>query len=234
MGIKREVERQRAIQLRLEGKSYNEIRKTLGVLSKGTISYWLKGLVLSPAAKKKLKLNTQRAHERGFFLFNSERTARIEKENTEAVFRGRSSIGKLTTRELSLITAALYWGEGTKKASKANQLLAFVNSDPKMIAVFLKFVREALHVPEEKIRAGIHLYDSTTDVQGKKFWSRITKLPQDRFWIVRQVSRASKGVRDRRSLPFGTLVVKINDRKLFHYMLGMIEGLKVSSGADRC
>ena len=62
------MERQRAIQLRLEGKSYNEIRKTLGVLSKGTISYWLKGLVLSPAAKKKLKLNTQRAHERGFFF----------------------------------------------------------------------------------------------------------------------------------------------------------------------
>ena len=78
----------------MEGQSYNEIRKTLGVPSKGTISYWLKGLVLSPVAKKKLKLNTQRAHSRGFFLFNSERSARIEKENVEAMTRGRSSVCK--------------------------------------------------------------------------------------------------------------------------------------------
>lgn len=231
MGIKREVERERAIQLRLEGKSYNEIRKTLNILSKGTISYWLKGLVLSPAAKKRLAANTQRAHERGFFRFNAERSVRIKKENEEAAARGKKTIGKLSTRELTLIGAALYWGEGTKKATQTNERLAFVNSDPKMIAMFLKYIREVLRVPEEKIRAGIHLYDLTTDEQGKKYWSHITKLPPDRFWIVRQVSRASKGVRDPRSLPFGTLVVKINDRKLFYYVLGMIEGLKINSSA---
>ena len=133
---------------------------------------------------------------------------------------------------MALIAAALYWGEGTKKVSKANERLAFVNSDPKMIVVFLKFVREVLQVPEEKIRAGIHLYDATTDTQGKKYWSRVTKLPPDRFWIVRQVSRASKGIRNRHSLPFGTLVVKVSDRRLFHYILGMIEEIKVSCGVE--
>lgn len=225
MGIKREKERQEAIRLRQLGKSYNEIRKTLGVRSKGTISYWLKNIRLTPVARMRLESNTKRAHERGFLKFNTDRTARIKDENQAELLKGKEQIGTLSARELRLVGAALYWGEGTKSLTRSNLSLSFVNSDAEMVRFFLRFVREILKVPDEKIRAGIHLYNGCTDAEGRRYWSKVTKLPEDRFWIIRQVSKASKGKRDPRLLPFGTVVVRVNDRKLFHKVLGMIKGL---------
>ena len=95
MGIKREAEKQQAIQLRLEGKSYNEIRRTLGVRSKGTISYWLKGIQLSSTAKTKLQKNIQKAHDRGFLKFNTDRSARILRENEDALEEGKREVETL-------------------------------------------------------------------------------------------------------------------------------------------
>lgn len=225
MGIKKIEEKEQAIALRRSGKSYNEIRKILDVRSKGTVSYWLKGITLSASSKKKLEAHTQRAQARGFFKFNSERSARIKNENRKAIDIGKKEIGSLTCRELMLVGAALYWGEGTKAGKKSNESLSFANSDPRMVRVFLQFIREFLNVSEEKIRAGIHLYDQTTDTAGKDYWASITNLPPDRFWIVRQISSASKGKRDAQSLPFGTVVIRVHDRRLFYYVHGMIEAL---------
>ena len=225
MSIKRTEERAEAVRLRREGKSYNEIRKILGIKSKGTISYWLKDIELSASSKRKLEVHTQRAHERGFFKFNSDRSARIKNENKEAIALGKNEIHALTNRELMLVCAALYWGEGTKAAKKSNEGLSFVNSDPSMVRIVLQFIRKFLKVSEEKIRAGIHLYDQTNDIEGRNYWASVTNLPPDRFWIVRQVSSASKGKRDPRLLPFGSVVIRVHDRRLFYYVMGMIEGL---------
>lgn len=229
MGIKKEKEKRQAIALRLQGKSYNEIRSLLNVRSKGTISSWLKNLKLPPSAKLKLRKNIEKAHVRGFLRFNIDRTLRIKKENKTALSHGKASIGSVTKRELMLIGVALYWGEGTKSLARSNWSLSFANSDAKMVRTYMRFLREVCCVSEDKIRAGIHLYDNIDNIQGKKYWAKITKLPVERFWIVRQVSRASKGVRNPRSLPFGTVVIRVNNRKLFHEVLGMIQGLVLAT-----
>ena len=229
MGSARKVDRSRAIQLRLSGKSYNEIRKILGVSSKGTISSWLSGLELTAAAKKKLRANIQRAYDRGLQKFNTVRSSRIRAENMEARQKGAGVIGKLSRRELTLVGASLYWGEGTKNTSRpSSPSLSFANADPKMIRIFMRFIREIIGVPNDRIRAGIHIYPSIDDQEAREYWARITKLPIGRFFLVRQVSKASKGLRDPRLLPFGTMVVRVNDRRTFHKVCGMIEGLALN------
>ena len=218
--------KQKAIQLRLEGRSYTEILRQLQLKSKGTLSVWFKDLKLPLKTKRLLKNNIARAFERGFFEFNKKRTVRIRFENKAAYQEGMSEVGTISHRELLLIGAALYWGEGTKhEHTRGTVSVIFTNSDPEMIKVFLRFVRIILKTKEERIRSGINLYDEKKIAISRKYWASITKLPEDRFYISQLVSRASAGKRDKNRLPYGTLSLRISDRKGFHRIKGMMAGL---------
>jgi len=225
MGYRRATERDFAIKLRLQGLSYNEIRKIVGVPSKGTISAWLKNLKLTATAKARLQNNMKKATERGLLKFNAERSARIDKENLESYHEGLKTFERFDAQDLLMLGVALYWGEGTKNISTRTLALSFTNSDPKMISCFLRFLREVLNVPEERIRAGMHLYDGTSDEIGRGYWAKITNLPEERFYIVRQVNRSSQRRRNPNLLPFGTAVIRVNDRKIFSKIKGMVDGL---------
>jgi len=47
----------KAVVMRLNGYSYNSIRKELGIKSKGTLSYWFSDLILPRESKRKLEKN---------------------------------------------------------------------------------------------------------------------------------------------------------------------------------
>lgn len=220
------VEKQEAIKLRLQGKSYNEIRKLLDIPSKGTLSYWFKNFPLPPETQKKLARNIELAQKRGLFRFNRKRTKAIEQENRDALLNAKKEINILTKRELLLVGAALYWGEGTKSIrSGGSNGIAIANSDPLLVAIFMRFVREIFGTSEDRIRAGIQVHDNVDIEAARRFWSKVTKLPVDRFYIIKQVSSASKKKRPSNSLPYGTAIIKVNKRVLFYRVRGYIEGL---------
>ncbi len=216
----------RAIELRMGGSSYGYIKKTLGLKSKGTISYWLKDIPLSEESKKKLSKNIQLATERGLFTFNRKRTENIKIENDLAVKNGIETIPKnLNERDLLLIGTALYWGEGTKGWGKGSYpRFSFANSDPKMVLVCMRFLREILKVEESKIYGGIHLYPNTDILAAKQFWMKITGLQEEKFYIIHQVSRAGQNLR-KNILPYGTIHIKVNNRLVFYKVKGMIDGM---------
>lgn len=217
--------KQEAIALRRNGMSYNNIIKKLGIKSKGTLSLWFKNLKLSNKSKNLLEKNNKLAHDRGLFITNNNRSIRIKKENLEAYNTGKECINLISEKELLLIGAALYWGEGSKSERVTGTPLDFSNSDPRMVSVYMKFIRKILKIPEEKIRAGIHLYPSTSVNKAREFWAITTSLPKDRFYIIKQISRASQGKRPFNILPYGTIAIKINSRIQFHKVKGMIHGI---------
>ena len=220
--------RERAVSLRKNGESYNNIRKLLGIRSKGTLSNWFKGIKLPKKSIELLAKNNKLAHERGLFTANKNRNVRIDNENKKAYTEGQNYIQPISKKELLLIGAVLYWGEGTKSERNAASL-TLSNSDPLMISVYMRFIREILKIPEEKIRAGIHIYPSISGDEAKKFWSKTTNLPENRFYIITQVSRASQNKRPFNILPFGTVVIKINNRQQFYKVKGMIKGIVVQT-----
>ncbi len=217
--------KEKAISLRRSGKSYGEILKMLGLTSKGTLSQWFKDLVLSKKAKKLLEKNSLLAHERGLFKSNEERTQRIQKENNDAYSDGARQINEISLYDLTLICAALYWGEGSKSERAKQVSLSFSNTDPFMVALYMRFLREILLISEEKIYCAIHLYPSTPVNESKLFWSKVTKLPAPRFGIITQISRASQGKRPFNILPYGTVVIKVHNRLQFFRVKGMINGI---------
>ena len=219
-------DKSKAIALRRQGKSYGEICNILNLSSKGTLSAWFKGLKLSAKAENLLRKNKELARNRGLMKFNADRTQRIGLENKNILESGNACIGILSEREVLLVAAALYWGEGTKSMGDGRSIMAVLtNSDPLMIRFYLRFLREILKVKEEKIRAQMIIHDTTSPVAAREYWQRITGIDPTAISMTVQVSRASKRLRPRQSLPNGTLQIRVHDRKLFFQMKGMMNGL---------
>jgi hypothetical protein len=213
---------QTAIKLRLAGKSYGEIAKTLDV-SKGSLALWFKNLKLPERTQKLLEEKMRIAREHNLFENNRRRTRAIQIENQKTKQTAVNEIKSLSRYELTLVGAALYWGEGWKRGN--THFVELANSDPDMITLYLRFLREILQVPEEKLRVNILVHPNVNTQSAIKFWSKITKIPKERFHITHQISRASKGKRLRNSLPYGTLRLDVCDRRKFQQIKGWINGL---------
>ena len=214
-----------AIKLRLSGRSYGEILKALNISSKGTLSVWFRGLRLSSGARKRLRKNIETAYKRGLFDFNKQRTQKIFAENKKILTESAKAIPELSQRDLLLIGAALYWCEGTTREKRLNHRISFSNSDPRMISIFMKYLRETLEISEEKIYAEIHAYPNIDIPKAKQFWLEITRIMPDKLSIYFNVSKVSKFVRPKDFLPYGTLNIRVNNRQLFYRIKGYIQGI---------
>src|SRR3989344_1299378 len=170
----RPLDYKEAIRLRMLGKSYNEIAKDLDV-GKSLLSYWLRDLQLSPEAKKVLEAKSNYPKV-AFAEYNRRRHEFVQKENREIKEKSQKEIGGINKRELLLLGAALYWGEGYKRhgGKRVSHHLSFSNSDSDMVKFFLCFTREILKVSDEKIKPLIHIYPNTDRANAIAFWSNIT------------------------------------------------------------
>lgn len=219
-----EVKRKHAIILRKAGHSYGFIMKALKLSSKGTLSYWLSDLKLDKDVTEKIKRDGKISIKAGFDKFNTRRKKIIQDENLEYITRGKSLIKVNDKKDLLLLGAALYWGEGTKYEGKYPSLI-FTNSDPKMVVVYLNFIRYGLNIEESFIKGGIHLHPHIDEAVARRYWSKITNLSYESFYVVNVKNRASQGIRDPKKLPYGMVVIKVNKRKFFYLVKGMIESL---------
>jgi hypothetical protein len=105
--------------------------------------------------------------------------------------------------DIYLIGALLYWCEGSKR--ERDRRVEFVNSDPRMISVFMKYLR-AKHVDERrlKIRMTIHVQDDEDEC--RRYWKRIIGTNDSNFLttIVKPHSIS------RKPLQYGTVTVRYN------------------------
>ena len=145
--------REKAIKLRLQGYTYGQIKRELG-LSKGTLSYWLHKYPLSEERLKELfKI---RDHNRDIAVERYRNTLR-EKRLTrlKAVYElQKTSLLPLSEKDLLIAGLFLYWGEG----AKGRGILSISNTDPKVIKFALFWMTQILNIPTNKIKAGLHLY----------------------------------------------------------------------------
>lgn len=214
-----------ARRLRSSGKTYNEIHRRLGI-PKSTLSLWFKDLRLSKLDRQRLLTQNQQRWAESIVRYNKWRAKQARGRSEEAQARAAKEIGGLSSRDLKLVGAALYWAEGGKLD---RWRLRFCNSDPDMIELVMRFFRKTCRVPEEKLGARVHLHPHVSDQRAKLFWSRISRIPLDQFRRSQRVlSRSSRGKRPARRLPYGTLHITISDVKLRNQVMGWISGLQQS------
>ena len=217
---------QTALALRLEGKTYGEIRTIFGI-PKSTLSVWFSKLKVSKKAQRILESK----RKNGYFKlveFNKIRTINIKEENERIRKDYESKINNLSNKELMILGAALYWGEGYKNFNikrGAYPYVCFGNSDPLMIKVFIIFLERILKIDKSKIKCQIMIYPSINPSEALKYWQNITKIPIENFRTQMTVSRASQGKRPWNLLPYGTLQLRVNKRQNFFKIKGLIDGI---------
>ncbi len=172
-------EKQLAIKLRKEGKTYSDILKEVHV-SKSTLSLWLREVGLSKTQKQKLTEKRKQAQQRG----GDKRHAMRLAEEKEMIKRGVKDVKNLSTRELFMIGIALYWAEGSKKsADRPGVMVDFGNSDPTMVALFIKWLQNFCDVTEEDFILRLHLHQSHK-VREKEIiskWAKELSVPTSLF-----------------------------------------------------
>ncbi|KKR04128.1 MAG: hypothetical protein UT32_C0034G0008 [Parcubacteria group bacterium GW2011_GWC2_39_14] len=223
--------KQQAIKLRSAGKSYNEISRTLGI-PKSTLSGWFASLQLSKKAQARIKKRVNEGSMRGIIKRNKNQTNLAQQRALLNRTVATSEIKNLTQKELKLVGAALYWAEGYKRLIIKNgkertyHPVSFANSDPNLIKLFLRFLREICHVSDQQIMAEIRIYQHMNEKNLIEFWQKITNLPRKNFQKTYYgVSKSSQGKRPFNRLPYGTIAIRINSTVLFHKIMGWIDGL---------
>lgn len=215
---------QEVIKLRKMGKSYREIAKAV-LISKNSVSRWYNGLKL-PKRARDIIYRKNKNNREFFALYNKQRHQSVQAENRKILELSAKEIKNLSNYELKLIGAALYWGEGYKKQEHfSSPNVRFVNSDPLMIKIFLKFLFDVMSISKERIRVGIRIHPNIKEKTAIEFWSNVTAIDKSKFKITRQVSRASQGKMPKNSLPYGTLDITVSGRRDFYKIKGWINGL---------
>ncbi len=213
------IEKEKARSLRKKGYSINQIVKEMG-FSKASVSIWVRDIRLTKAQRKKLS-------ERGRSVESIERrrASRLVNENRkrrEVIDKAKEDFTKISLRELKLIGIVLYLGEGAKTLRGK---VAIANSDPLVIKIMARFLREICKVPESKFRGQVHTFTHANIGKTEKYWSKITGIPRKQFYKT-YIKPSSASLQKRKTLPFGTFDLSVNDTKLLLTILGWIEKIK--------
>jgi len=222
-------EKEKAIQLRRQGKTYSEILKVVPV-AKSTLSIWLQSVDLSKKQKQIITKKRLACSKKGGEVRKKQR---IDKQN-KILFEARSQITKISKRELFLIGVILYWAEGSKeKDYYPGSSLRFANSDHNMIKLFLYWL-EKIGVRKERISFDIYLHDNNkyrvSDVI--KYWALQTGFSEKSFrvYFKKNIIKTKR----RNISPetyFGVLRIYVKEssdlvRRIDGWVSGVVESLK--------
>lgn len=184
------VEKEKAISLRKEGFSLSEISEALRV-SKSSASVWVKNILLSNQAKQRIERKRDDARERAAATHRKQ----VDKKLADAHIYGKKVIEKaaINADTARLLCAIMYWCEGTK--IRRSEILGFTNSDPLVIASFLKLLRAGFKIDERKLRMTLHVHDYHDADAQLRFWSKVTTIPLSQFH--RPYRKPHTGIRTR-------------------------------------
>jgi transposase-like protein len=218
LSVVKTVERAEARRMRRdEGRSVKDIARLLDV-ARSSVSRWVRDIELTQDQHAAL-LARNPAYERQ----RNGSTALIERARLRR--RGYQLRGRRRIRQsepLYIAGCMLYWAEG----DKARWTVALSNSDPEVIRLFARFLRECFGVPDERMRIYCHLFADhvTRQREVEQFWLDVAGLPATclRKSSVNRYSRSSQRKRINR-LPYGTCKIVVHSTEIVQAIYGSIQ-----------
>lgn len=111
-------------------------------------------------------------------------------------------------QRLKLAGVMIYWGEGTKSGNS----VVLSNSDPNLVKIFLKFLREICEVSNKRLRVVLHYYQYQKEDKLIKYWAKATKIPVGQF--CKSFLHDKTGGSYKRVSKFGTISLRYSDKEL--------------------
>ena len=209
----RTEDRRRAVELRLKGLSYSEIKMQVRA-SNGVLSYWLKGYPLTKEQKVRLE---------GKRRFKSKNLESDEKEEGVKIIRNVSGvqkqIGKITDRDLFVAGAFLYWGEGQKVTGS----VSVSNTDPNILKFCLLWLEKCfgVHRRNPRLRIYLHLYSDMKVDEEIRYWKKVLDVDRTQF-NKPYIKLSTRSSLDYKSFGHGTCRMQLSDVKIKERIMATI------------
>ena len=212
----RTKDKERVLALRKKGHSYSMIKEELGI-SKSTLSGWLKDLPLSDKRISELQSNSQIRIEK------SRITKQKKKDARRKDVYNKVAIDIENSKDPEFVAGFyLYWGEGTKTAEYS---VALTNTDPAIIKCFILWLKK-FEIPAKNLKIKLHLYTDQNEADLKKFWSKVTGIPEINYYKSYSKLSSSKSKTYKGMFSFGTCSVMYHERDTYEYVLEGIRYLR--------
>ena len=126
----------------------------------------------------------------------------------------------VTAQEKDLFIAGLmlYLGEGAKTRNTVD----FANSDPRLLKIFIKFLREICGVDETKMRFYLYCFSNQDSEYLKNFWKGELKVSINQFTKPYIKENATTKTR---IIAYGVLHIRYNDKRLLEKILSLCSTL---------
>ncbi|MCL5439198.1 MAG: helix-turn-helix domain-containing protein [Patescibacteria group bacterium] len=212
------IDRQKAIRLRKQGKTYSEIKKELKI-SKSTLSDWLSNFYLTNEQLKLLEKSIKRKKELAIEKYrgtmHSKRETRLEKIYDIQ----KRTILPLLKKELDIAGLFLYWGEGNKNLQGP---VSINNTDPQVLLFTLYWLTKIIMVPKEKIKVYIHLYADMNIKKEINYWSTTLNISLSQF-NKPYIKKSKRIDLDQKGFGHGTCALVVNNVRLKEKILMSIK-----------
>lgn len=149
--------------LRKRGYSINELVDRLRI-PKTTVWHHVQGVKVLPKYIASLKA------KRGGSIKRRQKNLELAMKVAEKMLNGRD-------RELIVAFSMLYWGEGSKNTCE------FINSDGRIIQIYLKILRKVFKIDEDLIKATLRIFSGVNKTECLNYWSGITNISKRKFKV---------------------------------------------------
>jgi hypothetical protein len=213
--------REAALSMRLEGRSYREIKEVLGV-SKSSLSEWLRDVPITEEQREALYFRKVEGAERRATAIKAQHAA----VRSRTVGEAREQIGRLNGRELFVAGVVAYWAEGAKdKPWRNSQQVRFFNSDPRLILLFLKWL-DLLEIPRDRLLFRLSIHEQANLAAAFRFWSDLVGIPADGIQKSLKRHNPKPGRKNTGHSYHGCLTVKVRQSsELYRRIEGWFEGI---------
>lgn len=125
--------------------------------------------------------------------------------------------------KLKIAGIMLYWAEGSKNLGKQVRggTIDLGNSEPKMIQLFLRFLRKICGIDENRLRVKLYCYANQNINSIKRYWSKITRIPLKQF--TKPYIRKDFSLDKIDKMKYGLAHIVYSDKKLFLQIKDWIE-----------
>ena len=212
------LEKQEAINLRRNGKSYKEIHDTLGI-PKSTLSDWFSTKDWSREIARKLNKESSLESLKRLIFLNTQRKSHLDNLYVQAREEAKEEFHFLRNDPLFISGMMIYWGEGDKRTSGQVRVS---NSDPEMIKIFLSFLNKMCGTSSSRIWFNLLVYPDNDIKKVEAFWQSFLGAEKESF----QKSVRLKGKEKTKRLEYGICNVGISSRYLKEKMLIWLKLLK--------
>ncbi|MCX6716117.1 MAG: hypothetical protein NT077_03830 [Candidatus Taylorbacteria bacterium] len=217
------LERQIALRLRREGKSYSEILQEISV-AKSTLGVWLKNEGLAQPQIQRITEKRIEGQRKGARARHDKRIL-----DQDEIYAGvKKNFGELSMRDLLVLGIALYWAEGSKEsANRPGSGVVFTNEEPRMILAFIRFLEYNFMVFKDRIYCELYIHNDRVRESESivEYWSDILELPKTSFRIYLKHSVRSNSNSHKKEY-HGTLRIKVKSSSdLLRQMEGYVRAI---------